>query len=192
VLVADRQQHLLRAHGLAARLEVELVDVGLDDGIDRAALLAEAAVDAFHEVDVVARRAPRAVVALVALDRDRERRAHRLAELAGDAALFPIGIAPQRVQAAEARALRRLLLGIHHGDLAGEEVASREGEALEELGQHEARGEVACACEERHLPNQRLSTGQWANGSIIAMPTTAIQMRVMGMKTFQPSRMIWS
>src|SRR6185503_18129180 len=99
-------------HRLAARLEVELVDVGLDDGVHRAALLAEAAVDALHEVDVVARGAARAVVALLALDRDRERRAHGLAQLAGDAALLAVGIAAQSVQAAEARALGRLLLGI--------------------------------------------------------------------------------
>src|SRR6185503_5068090 len=120
-------------HRLAARLEVELVDVGLDDGIHRAALLAEAAVDALHQVDVVARRAARAVVALVALDGDGERGAHRLAQLAGDAALLAVRIAAQRVQPAEARALRRLLLGIEHRDLAREEIAPREPEALEEL-----------------------------------------------------------
>ena len=31
-----------------------------------------------------------------------------------------------------------------------------------------------------------------AIGSIMSTPTTAIQTRVMGMNTFQPSRMIWS
>src|SRR5690348_14310773 len=97
------------------------------------------------------------------------------------------------MQPAEARALRRLLLGIEHRDLAREEVAAREPQALEELREHEARGERLGACgERRHLPNQMLSTGQCAKGSIIATPTTAIQMSVMGMNTFQPSRMIWS
>src|SRR5437016_12459901 len=87
VLVADREQHRLGEDALAARLEVILEDVRLDDGIDRAALLAEAAEDALDEIDVVARRAARAVVALLALDGDRERGAHRLAQLARDAAL---------------------------------------------------------------------------------------------------------
>ena len=94
------------------------------------ALLAEAAEDALGEVDVVARRAARAVGALLRLDRDRERRAHRLAELAGDAALLAVRVAPQRVQAAEARALRRLLLGELHGDLAREQVPPGEHQAL--------------------------------------------------------------
>src|ERR1700682_4119761 len=105
----------------------------LDDGIDRAARLAEPAEDALHQVDVVARRAPRAVVALLALDGDRERGAHRLAQLARDAALLSVGIAPQGMQAPEARAHRRLLLRVHDGDLAREEVASRELQALPPL-----------------------------------------------------------
>ena len=50
----------------------------------------------------------------------RKRRAHRLAQLAGDAALLAVRVAAQRVQAAKARALRGLLLGIVHGDLGAE------------------------------------------------------------------------
>src|SRR5437868_12366169 len=191
VLVADREQHRLGVDGLPARLEVELVHVGLDDGVHRAALLAEAAVDALHEVDVVARGAARAIVALLALDGDRERGADGLAQLAGDAALLAVGIAAQRVQAPEARALRRLLLRVHHGDLALEEVADGEPEPLEELAQQPRRGDVA---EFAHgvFPNQIENGKVEAIGSIIMRPTTAIHTRVIGMKTFQPSRMIWS
>src|SRR5215510_6652332 len=101
-------------------------DVRLDDRVDRAALLAEAAEDALGQVDVVARRAAGAVGALVALDRDRQRGAHGLAQLAGDAAFLAVLVAAQRVQAAEARRQRRLLLGELHGDLAGEEVLARD------------------------------------------------------------------
>src|SRR5207237_5712254 len=138
---------------------------------------------------VVARRAARAVVALLALDGDGERRADGLAELACDAALLAVGVAAQRVQPAEARALGRLLLGVHHRHLALEEEAPGEHEPLHELGEHQAGGEVAHAhgC----FPNQ-IAKGPLAKGSIIITPTTAIQTRVMGMKTFQPSRMIWS
>ena len=80
-----------------------LEDPRLDDRIDRAGFFAEAAEDALGEVDVVAGGAPRTVVALVRLDGDRHRRADRLAQLAGNAALLAVGIAAQRVQAAEAR-----------------------------------------------------------------------------------------
>ncbi len=59
--VADREQLLLVDDVLAAMLEVIFVDVRLDDRIDRAALLAEAAEDALEQIDVVARGAARAV-----------------------------------------------------------------------------------------------------------------------------------
>jgi hypothetical protein len=60
------------------------------DGVHRAGFLAEAAVDAFHHIDVEAGRPPCAVVAPgPSLDGDRLRRADRLAQLAGYAALHP-------------------------------------------------------------------------------------------------------
>src|SRR6185312_10913227 len=63
----------------------------LDDSIDRAGLLAKSAVDAFHHVDVVARRPPCAVVAAGAgFDGNRLCRADGFAELARDAALFAV------------------------------------------------------------------------------------------------------
>src|SRR5690606_41732295 len=79
VLVADGEQLVLRHDVLAAPLHMKLVYPRLDDRVDRARLLAEAAVDALEEVDVVARRAARAGVADARLDRDRRRGAARLA-----------------------------------------------------------------------------------------------------------------
>src|SRR5215831_18174661 len=87
VAVAHREQHLLGVDEVAAALAVVFEDVRLDDRVDRAALFAETAEDALGEIDVVARRAARTIAALFRLDRDRERRTHRLAKLAGDAAL---------------------------------------------------------------------------------------------------------
>src|SRR5215207_6379623 len=70
--------------GLGGEFEVR----PLDDGVDRTGLLAQPAIDTLHHVDVVARGAPRAVVApRTGLDGDGLRRADRLAELAGNAAL---------------------------------------------------------------------------------------------------------
>src|SRR5882672_3465886 len=93
VAVAHRQQHRLGVVQVAALLAVVLDDAGLDDGVHRAGFLAEAAEDAFHEIDVVARGAARAVGARLGLDVDGDRRADRLAELAGDAALFAVRVA---------------------------------------------------------------------------------------------------
>src|SRR5262249_42108280 len=136
--VPDRKQHGLGIDQIAALLAVILHDARLHDRIDRAGFLAEAAEYAFREIDIVARGAARPVGALLRFDRDREGRAHRLAELARDATFLPVGIAAQRVQAAEARAHRRLFLRELHGDLAGEQMPAGEHHALHQLEQQES------------------------------------------------------
>src|SRR5579863_4436956 len=110
VALPDREQLVLAHDVLAALLHVVLVDAREHYGIHRAGFLAEATVDALDEVDVVARGAARAIGSHVRVDGDAYRRAHRLAQLAGDAALLAIRVAPQGMQAAEARRLRGLLL----------------------------------------------------------------------------------
>src|SRR2546421_12147719 len=77
--VAIREQFFLVVEQLPAGLGGEFEVRPLDDRIDRAGLLTIAAIDAFGHVDVVARRAAAAVVARLGLDRDRQRRADRLA-----------------------------------------------------------------------------------------------------------------
>src|SRR5258706_15340244 len=109
VAVPDRKQHVFRVVQVAALLAVIFVNVGFDDRIDRATLLAETAENALGEIDVVARRAARAVGALFGFDRDRQRRTDCFTQFARNAALFAVGVAAQRVQAAKARAGRRLL-----------------------------------------------------------------------------------
>src|SRR5581483_752434 len=126
-----------------ARLGGEFEIRPLDDGIDRAGLLAQPAVDAFHHVDVVAHRAAGAVIAARAgLDRDRLRRADRLAQLAGDATLLAVRITAQRMLATEARRDRPLLEGIVQRRLRLEEIAHGEEERRYEFGQQER----ACGC----------------------------------------------
>src|SRR5262245_55960020 len=142
VAIAHGEQHGLGVVQLAAVLPVVLQHARLDDRVHRAGFLAEAAEDALHEVDVVTRGAAGSVCALLGLDVDRERRADRFAQLAGDAALFAVRIAAQRVQAAEARALRRLLLVKLHRDLAREEGPAGEHHAAQQLEQQEAPEEV--------------------------------------------------
>src|SRR5712691_13079058 len=139
--VAVREQALLVEVELLARLGRELEVRPFDDGIDRAGLLAKPAIDALDHVDVVARGAARAVVAArSSLDGDRLRRADRLAQLAGDAALLAVGIAAQRMLAAEARRDRPLLERIIERRLGLEEIAHAEHERRHELLQeHRAR-----------------------------------------------------
>src|SRR5450759_2332966 len=124
VAVPHREQHLLGVVQVAALLAVVLEDARLDDRIDRAGFFAEAAEDALVQVDVVARGPARAIGPLLRLDGDRQRRAYRLAQLAGNAALLAVGVAAQRVQAAKARRLRRMLLRILHRNLAREQMPS--------------------------------------------------------------------
>src|SRR5512142_854597 len=86
--IAVRQQALLVVVELFARLGGKFEIGAFHDRVHRTRFLAQAAVDALHHVDVVARRATAAVGARLGLDRDRLRRTNRLAELAGDAALL--------------------------------------------------------------------------------------------------------
>src|SRR5262245_2597025 len=132
--VAVREQTFLVVVEFLARLGRELEVRALNDGVDRAGLLAQAAIDALHHVDVVARGPPGAVVApRTGLDGDRLRRTNRLAQLAGDAALLAIRIATQRVLAAEARGDRPLLERIIERRLGLEEIAHGEEERRDEL-----------------------------------------------------------
>src|ERR1700722_10070330 len=134
--VAVRKQALLVVVELLAGLGGELEIRPFDDGIDRAGLLTQPAIDALHHVDVVAGGAPGAVVAARArLDGDRLGRADRLAQLAGDAALLAVRITAQRVLAAEAGRDRPLLEGIVQGRLRLEEVAHRQRDGADELRQ---------------------------------------------------------
>src|SRR5262249_1361557 len=126
--------------GLGGEFEVRT----LDDGIDRAGLLAHAAIDALDHIDVVAGGAPRTIVApRSGLDGDRLRRANRFAQLAGDAALFTVRIEPQRMFAAKAGRNRILLERIVDRRLRLEEIAHRQHDGLPEFGkEYRARGLV--------------------------------------------------
>src|SRR5690606_20680024 len=117
-----------------ARFRRELEVRALDDGVDRAGLLAEAAIDALHHVDIVTHRAARTVVAAWAgLDGDGLSRTDGFAQLAGDAAFLAVRIAAQRMLAAEARGDRALFEGIVHRRLRAEEVAHRQEERADEF-----------------------------------------------------------
>src|SRR5262245_66684031 len=86
--VAIVEQLRLVVEQLLARLGRELVIGALDDRIDRAGLLAEAAIDALHHVDVVAGGAAGAVIAPRPRPAgERLGRGDRLAHRAGDGAL---------------------------------------------------------------------------------------------------------
>ena len=141
--VAVREQAFLVVVELLGCLGRELKVRSQDDGVDGAGLLAEAAVDAFHHVDVEAGGPPRAVVApWPRLDGDGLRRADRLAQLAGDAALLSVRIAPQRKLAAKAGRERPLLERIIQRHLRLEEVAHRQEERRNELRQKDRPGQL--------------------------------------------------
>src|SRR5437868_4275699 len=139
--VAIGEQFRLVIIELLAGLGGEFEIRPLDDGIDRTGLLAQSAIDAFHHVDVVAHGAAGAIVAArPSLDGDRLRRTDRLAQLAGDAALFAVGIAAQRMLATEPRRDRALLERIIQRRLRLEEIAHGENERRYEFGQQQRAG----------------------------------------------------
>jgi hypothetical protein len=137
VTVTDGEQLVLAHDVLAAIFHVVLVDTGLDDRIHRARFLAKAAIDALEEIDVVARGTACAIGRHIRIDRDRERRADCFTKLAGDAALFAVRIATQRMQATEPRRLGRLLFRIVDRDLLAKQRAGRDRQAREQFGEQE-------------------------------------------------------
>src|SRR5262252_1783413 len=145
--VAVRQQLLLVVEKLLTGLGGELEVRSLHDRVDRAGLLAEAAIDALGHVDVVASRAAAAVRARLGLDGDGLGRTDRLTQLAGDAALLAVGIAAEGMLAAEARAERPLLIGVVDGDLRPEHVAEGKPQAGNQLLQQKR---ARAAIDERH------------------------------------------
>ena len=167
-------------------VHVVLVEVRFHDRVHRAGFLAEPAEDALEQVDVVARGAAGAVGALFRIDGDRQRGAHGLAQLARDAALLAVRIAAQRVQAAEARRLRRLFHRVH--------TACNLGRNRYLPGQEHALGQLD--------EQQTLEVGDGGSWSLLSRREHVVvrQQRrrqkihamVIGMKTFQPRRMIWS
>src|SRR5690348_7889794 len=90
VAVAHGKQHFLGIDQVAAPFAVVFEYPRLDDRVDRTGLFAETAEYAFGEVDVIPGRAPCAILACLRLDRDGERRADGLAQLARDATLLPV------------------------------------------------------------------------------------------------------
>jgi len=91
------------------------VKLTLYDGVDRAALLAQTAVDALCHVDVVSCCPPAAVHTLLSLDCDGLRRADGFTELAGDATLLSCWVPSQSVLASEAGRNGAFLEGVEDG-----------------------------------------------------------------------------
>src|SRR5215468_10550933 len=132
--VAVGEQALLVVVKLLARFGGELEVRALDDGIHRTGLLAQSAVNALHHVDVVAGGAARAIVApWTGLDGDGLGRTNCLAQLASDAALLPVGIAPQRMLAAEAGREWSFFEGVVERRLRLKEVAHGQEQRRHEL-----------------------------------------------------------
>src|SRR3569623_1859054 len=111
--VAIRQQARLVVVERFAGFGGDFVVRPFDVGVLRAGLLAQAAVDALHHVDIVARGAAGAVITTRAgFDGDGLRRTDRLAQLAGDAAFFAVRIVELCMLAAVVRRDWFLLVGI--------------------------------------------------------------------------------
>ena len=101
--------------------------------IGRTRFFAEAAEDAFGQVDVVTLGAARTVFAFFRFDVNRHCRTHRLAQFTRDAAFLAVRITPLRVQTAETHRLRRFLFGEINRVFAGEKVFERYAHAFYQL-----------------------------------------------------------
>src|SRR6185312_15187614 len=138
-LVAIGEQFGLVVEQFLTRFGREFEVWPFDDRVHRARLLAQPAIDALDHVNVVARGSAATVLARLGFDGDRERRADRLAQFAGDAALLAVRVAAKRMLAAEARRGREFLVRIIDGRLGLEEVLQRQPVGLDEVPEEEGR-----------------------------------------------------
>jgi len=120
ITITDRQQLFLGHQQITTLFAVVLEDSGFDNGIDRAGLLAESAKNTFGQIDIIAGGAPAAILALLRINGNGQRRTDRLTEFAGDTAFLAIGIATQCVQTPEPMALGGQFLRITDGNLGPE------------------------------------------------------------------------
>src|SRR5690606_12246705 len=121
-----------------AVFEVILQDVGFNNGIHRTGLLAESAINALEQINVITRSTPCAILTLCGFNGDGQRRAHGLAQFAGNAAFFAVGVTAQRMQATEAVRLRGFFFRIVDGELRLEEIFDGYTQAAEQFQQHQA------------------------------------------------------
>jgi hypothetical protein len=78
-------------------------DVGFHDRVHRAAFFAKTTKNALGQINVIATGTPRSIIANLRFDGNRHRRAHCLAQLAGNTTLFAIFVSAQSMQPAKAR-----------------------------------------------------------------------------------------
>ena len=102
MFVAHRQQHRFGVIQIPAFFTVILEYPRFYNGIYGTRLFTEAAENTFCQIDIVSRRAARAIIAFSHFDLDRQCRTHCLAQLARDTAFLAVGIAAQRVLTPEA------------------------------------------------------------------------------------------
>src|SRR5262245_4113823 len=137
--VAIQQQALLIIVELFPRLAGKFEVRALDDGVNGARFLAQAAIDALVHVEIVARGAPCSVdLPGTGLDGDALGRTNGLAKFASNAPFLTVGIASQRVLAAKARTERSLFERIVERSLRFEKIAQRQRHRADEL--HKQRG----------------------------------------------------
>jgi len=132
-LVAVVKQLLLVVQQLLVRLGGELKVGPLDDGVHRARLLTEAAIDALGHVDVITRCTSRTVGAFLCLDGDSLCWADCLTQFACNASFFSTWIAPECVLAAETRTKRSLFEGVVDGGRLLEDVRQCDAQTAEKF-----------------------------------------------------------
>ncbi len=158
-----------------------------DNRIHRACFLTEAAINALHHVDVIANRAPCTVIAArTGFNGDRLGRADRLAQFAGNAAFFAIGITAQGMLTAKTRRNRTFFERVIDRRLLCAKQYStdqRKAECLDEF-RSARRDLAACAIMTSPYPAHPVYCSTAATITTMASDN--------GRNTFQPRRINWS
>jgi len=122
---------LLGVDQIPTLLAVIIKNTRFHNAVYRAGLFTKAAENTLGEVNIVACRTAGAIFALVRLNGDRHRRANGFAQFTGNATLFAIRVATQRVQATKTVRLWRPFFRILNRNFLGKEIASGQGHAFQ-------------------------------------------------------------
>lgn len=128
---------------------------GLDNGIDRAGLLAVAAVDALGHINIVLGGTSRTINPLFSLNGDGHSRANGFTQLTGNAALLTTGVAAKGMLTSESRRNRTLLKGVVDRVGRAEELLEHNVHTTEHFSQQKELGGLVEGSLVRLVPGGR-------------------------------------
>ena len=116
-----------------ALFKMKLMNVCQNNRINGAGLFTKSTVDTLKKINIITGGSSGLIRSLLRFNRDRKCRTNRLTKLARDAALLPILVSSERMQATKSWRFWSFFLRILHSKLPFEQISTRQRKASEKL-----------------------------------------------------------